>query len=343
MLGTPGAERWLGLRDEGGRANAAGPRSDSRTKVNVCSQPRSRPLLLLAALGCLLSCLLGARPARAQPYASFQRAQEAWARGEYEEVVRLLEPLVGGEIPSRVIRGDRVLVRESRKYLGAAYVLTGEEAHGREQFEALLRAEGDELAEYDLESAIFPSEVHEVFDAVRERLLREREARREAREARERAAETRRRAALLDLVALAQTDEVEVEHDPLLAWVPFGAGQFQNGNEGLGWFFAVGQATALALSFASLAAWLPLEEQYACARGFECAPPDTGLLRTFHVSTFVFGGAFVALAVAGIVEAHLSFVPSHTVRRERPVPESILEDLELAVSPTGVSLRLTFW
>ena len=290
----------------------------------------------------VVGSLLAPRSVRAQPYASFQRAQDAWSRGEYAEVVRLLEPLVGGTIPSRAIRGDRVLVREARKYLGAAYVLTGERSRGAAQFEALLRAEGDELEDYDLEAAIFPSEVLALFGAVRRRLLRERRAELEAQRARQEAAEARRRAALLDLVALAERDEVEIAHDPALAWLPFGVGQFQNGNEGLGWFMAVGQGAALGLSALSLAIWLPLEEQYACARGFECPPPDPALLRTFQVSTLAFGAAFVGLAIAGIVEALIGYVPSHTVRRERTVPDSLLEDLELAVSPGGVALRLTF-
>ncbi|HJL20531.1 MAG TPA: hypothetical protein RMH99_33045 [Sandaracinaceae bacterium LLY-WYZ-13_1] len=330
--------------EEGLRANAGSPRSDSRTKVNATAAP-SRSLLLAAAVGVSLGSAFAPSTAEAQPYVDFQQAQDAWARGEYDAVVRLLEPLVGGEIPSRVIRGDRVLVRESRKYLGAAYVLTGEDEHGAEQFEALLRAEGDEMDDYRLEAAVFPSEVHSVFDEVRTRLVRERHERRDELERRREQEEERRRAALLELVDLAQYDEVTLEHDPLLAWVPFGAGQFQNGNEGLGWFFGVAEAATLTLSAASLSTYAALQDLRYCPLGTTCGAgrPSNGLVSAFAGLTWGLGGAFVALAVVGIVEAHLSFVPSHTERREREVPDSILQDLELAAGPGGLTATLTFW
>lgn len=307
--------------------------------MNVGPQPRSRSIVLLALLGGLLSCLLAPVRAHAQPYASFQRAQDAWARGEYDRVIRLLEPLVGGEIPSRVIRGDTVLVRESRKYLGAAYVLSGEEGNGAEQFEALLRAEGDQLEEYELEAAVFPSEVHAVFDRIRDRLMQERQRWIDRQQEREQQQTARRRAALLDLVTLAEQVEVEVEHDPLLAWVPFGAGQFQNGNEGLGWFFAVTEVASLGLSALSFSLFSGL------AVLSERGDPNVSvgivdaMLGTYIGST----AAFVTLAIAGIIEAHVNFVPSHTVRQERPLPGSVLRDLDLAVGPGSASLRLTFW
>src|SRR5690606_10784316 len=126
----------------------------------------------------------------AQPAAhAFEQAREAYGRGEYATVVDLLEPMVGGPLPAIQ---DRVLVRESRRYLGAAYVLTGRNPRANEQFEALLRSLGDDMEQYQLDAADFPSEVHAVFRTVRDRLLDERRDR-ETAEAQEDAARARAR------------------------------------------------------------------------------------------------------------------------------------------------------
>lgn len=282
-----------------------------------------------------LACSLVAASASAQtPVESFEQARQAYLRGEFEEVVRRLDPLVGGPMP--MIR-DRVLIRESRKYLGAAYVLTGREALAEEQFRELLSALGDGFATYELEpAASFPQVVQTVFHRVRAQLVRAREdaEARRAREAAER--EAQRREALLTLLALAQVHEVEVPHDPALAWIPFGVGQFQNGNEALGAFFLVAEAVTFA-GAAVLAAWTIAYEDSRPR-----AVIDPGIASGLQIANWVSLGAFGALALAGIVEAHVSFVPSHTVRREREVPADVLERLELTLGPGTIGLRGTF-
>lgn len=289
-------------------------------------------LVAAAALAC---SLVAALPASAQtPVESFEQARQAYLRGEFDEVVRRLDPLVGGPMP--MIR-DRVLVRESRKYLGAAYVLTGREPLAEDQFRELLVALGDGLATYELEpAALFPQVVQTVFRRVRGRLVQEREdaESRRAAEAAEREAE--RREALLTLLALAQVHEVEVPHDAALAWIPFGVGQFQNGNPTLGAFFLVSEAVTLT-GAAVLAAWTIA---YEASR--PTAVIDRGIQRGLHVANWVSLGAFGVLAIAGVAEAHINFVPSRTVRREREVPPDVLESLELTLGPGTIGLRGTF-
>ena len=283
-----------------------------------------------------VAVLCAAAPVRAQHYARFQEAREAYLRGEYAHVVDVLEPLIGGEVPE--IRDD-VLLRESRKYLGAAYVLTGQRELGGQQFEALLRAEGDAFDQYQLDAAAFPSQVHTAFDEVRERLLRQRREDEADLQRRREADEAQRHAALLELVELAQEDEVVIEHDPLLAWVPFGAGQFQNGDADLGWFFAITEGIALALSGAGFSTFMGMED-IRSERGL--LPAELTLRSAGLVGYFAGGGAFIVLAIAGIIEAHANYVPSHTVRRRRQVPGRLLQDLDLAVGPGSLTLRVRF-
>ncbi len=275
---------------------------------------------------------LAPSPVSAQPAAhAFEQAREAYGRGEYATVVDLLEPMVGGPLPAI---SDRVLVRESRRYLGAAYVLTGRNPRANEQFEALLRSLGDDMDQYQLDAADFPSEVHAVFRMVRERLLEEQRDRAttEAREDAER--DRARREALVELLSLAEETELEIAHDPAIAWLPFGAGQFQNGNADLGAFFLATEAITLLGSVVTFATWVPLADPDLRV--------DLGVLRALQVANWVSVGALGVLMLAGVLEAHINFVPSHRARRQREVPADILEHLDLSVGPGTLGLRLRF-
>lgn len=301
------------------------------------ARSRARPARLVAWL-LAGACLLAPLRAFATEGEDFQVAREAYTRGEYERAVQLFEPMVGGEAPA--IRDD-VLIRESRKYLAAAYVLTGQRDLGARQFEFLLRGEGDRLDGYRLDRAAFPHEVLEVFDFVRRELLRQRESQLTAEQRREEEEARRRREAMLRLVDLAQHDEIVVQHDPLIAWIPFGAGQFQNGSTDLGAFFLATESITLLGAVATLSTWLPLNairEQY----GPELSPVDASTLRGLQIGNWVSAGAFAALAVVGILEAHINFVPSHTVRRDREVPADALEGLDISVGPASIGLRFRF-
>jgi len=296
---------------------------------------RARPTLLT---GLVLMCgALAPSLACAQPAAhAFEQAREAYGRGEYATVVDLLEPMVGGPLPAIQ---DRVLVRESRRYLGAAYVLTGRNPRANEQFEALLRSLGEDIEQYQLDAADFPSEVHAVFRSVRERLIDERRNR-ETTEAREEAERDRaRREALVELLSLAGEDEVEIRHDPAIAWLPFGAGQFQNGNAELGAFFLATEGITLLAAAVTFGTWFPIDSLR------HQNPPvavDLGVLRGLQVANWVSVGALGVLMLAGVLEAHINFVPSHRERRRREVPEHILEHLDLSVGPGTIGLRVRF-
>ncbi len=298
------------------------------------ARARARPGWVVILAG---ACVLVPVRALATEGQDFEAARDAYVRQEYERAVQLFESMVGGETPAI---HDDVLIRESRKYLAAAYVLTGQSDLGARQFEFLLRSEGDRIDGYRLDRAAFPREVLEVFDGVRRDLLRQRDEQRSARERVESEREEQRRQATLRMLDLAVREEVEVPHDPLLAWMPFGIGQFQNGDAGLGAFFVATESVALgaALSFTGAWVWLDAQRQ----RMGPTSTIDTGLLRGLQIADWVAVGVFGALAVAGVIEAHINFVPSHRVRREREIPPDILEGLDLSLGPTGASLRLRF-
>lgn len=301
--------------------------------------PVSRIHVWTPAFAAGLVVVLWAVPAQATEMDDFQRAQTAYQSHEYEQAVRLFEEMI---VPVPAIQ-DRLLIQESRKYLGAAYLFVGRRPEAERQFEAFLRDE-DDFESYQLDPALFPSDVISVFRTVRERLVEELadQADRDRERAEQR--EERRRQALLSLVSLAQESEVELENDLRLAWVPFGAGQFQNGNEDLGWFFAIAEGLTLVASAVSLSTFLYLETEHLAAirdpMEGRATPPETR--QTLFGASIASSALFVGLAVAGILEAHIEFRPRRTVRQPREIPPEVLQELDLAVGPGSVSLRLRF-
>ena len=287
-------------------------------------------------LVCLALCVFSSQ-ARAQRR-ELQEAREAYAAAEYEQVRTLLYPMVGGLVPAI---DDPFLVRDARRYLGAAYVLLGRVEDAENQFGWFLR--GQELADLrraQLEPTIFLARVREVFDRLRDARIAELEHEVSEREQQATEREARRHDALLQLMELAQSVEGDVEVDPLPSYVPFGVGQFTNGNEGLGWFFAVSQGLTLLAASVSVAVFIPLDDQ---ARANRPGAVDSYVLESLAGLGWAAAGAFTVLAIAGIIEARLSFVPTRrrTIRQE--IPREVLERLELTAGPGGITLRGRFW
>ncbi|MBX3270825.1 MAG: hypothetical protein KF729_11220 [Sandaracinaceae bacterium] len=280
-----------------------------------------RPLLL-AALGAALSwpALAGA-----QVDEDFRQAREAYANGELARVVRLLEPLVGQELATI---GDRVMAREARKYLGAAYALTGAPERARDQFRWLLEDNRDQLRTLTLDRRVFIQEVRELFEAVQAELIAADErSQRDEQSRRDRQREERREA-LITLLHQAQEQTVEVPNDELPAFIPFGVGQFLNGDAELGWFFAVGEGVLALGAFSLLSSALLVDSELRQVGGRIVAGYDA-LLEGLTIANLVTAAVFVVLAVAGVVEARSSWRPTRTVRQRRDVDPQILERLDL--------------
>jgi hypothetical protein len=121
--------------------------------------------------------------------------------------------------------------------------------------------------------------------------------------------------------------EVIIEkHSRLVAALPFGAGQFQNGEIGLGVFFASSEALAAAASLASAIAVHRLEAVDVTMRtrqGFvDVAELNRQILKAAWVNRISFG-TWAALAVIGVIEAQVTFVPERLTVRKRQLTGSM--------------------
>lgn len=262
----------------------------------------------------------------------FNAARSAFDAQRYDEAARRLEAMVGDAIPR--IR-DPLVIPEARKYLAATYLYLRRRRDAEFQFEQLLRDHPDSR----LDPVTFSSEVIQVFDGVRERLQQDRaqadaaRARAEAaRQAALDAARARRQQLLLQLIALAQ-EEVVVRHELALALLPYGAGQFQNGNQGLGLFFL---ATELGLTGlvagTAVGAYLPPLPPRGTV--WDRTPVDV-----LMAINWIASGTLLVMAAVGIVEALISFRPEQRTRRDLP---NELLDPELLLGAGSVGLEWRF-
>jgi hypothetical protein len=287
-----------------------------------------------------------ARQARSVPAEELQRGKNAFDRGEYKRAIEILSPLL---YPDIRLESDGQIV-QAHRMLGVAQLFEGAEANAAQEFRKLLQLRPD----YRFDPLLDPPQVVDVFNSV----LREQEAEVARLEAKRRDAEQAR-----------ERDRVECEkvrggpavierkvgrNSFAVNFIPFGAGQFQNGHRRKGWAFLIGESALAAVSvgaFATNLALYGLRPKLGCkydTGGLPCPRDDWDhtdedrsrlLLRTQVVS----GALFFATAAWGILDAIYFYKPeSHLGDTPVPQPSHALR-LTPIVLPhtlgTGLSFR----
>jgi tetratricopeptide (TPR) repeat protein len=271
--------------------------------------------------------------ARANDFDQFQNARVAYESLNYALAADLFQGLLATAAPA----DRRPVVIESRKYLAAAYLFLGRKPEAEAQLEQLLRAAPD----YVLDPLAFPDEVARTFATVKKRLERQQMQDQQAR-AREDAtkrgqqelAVRQQRDRLQRLIELASTQRVEEVRSRWIAMVPFGVGQFQNDHNGLGLVLAVSEGALLAISVTSFFLHESLRGQVPTADMRDNARLAEA---TFRYTNQLSAGLFAVLAVTGVIDAQVRFVPSRSYDERRPLPPDLLK-LQVSAGPTGLGL-----
>ena len=278
--------------------------------------PRFLRVLLVTA-----TIWLWAPHGRADDLTEFEAARARYERHDYARAVDAFRTLVGTD-PPRI--ANALLVLESRKYYAASLLFIGGEAEARVQFGLLLQQEPD----YALDPLAFPTEVVDLFEQVKEQVRRELDRAREAERTKQREAERealaeeqRQRENLERLRALAEQQQVRTENSRWIATVPFGVGQFQNGHRGLGVALAMAEGLAAATSVVTFVGHQRVANDRPSSAELASTRQAERQWRTANLVSFV---AFAGLALAGIVDAHVRFVPE----RVKPVPRPLPPDLD---------------
>ncbi len=237
---------------------------------------------------------------------------------------------------------------------------------GRVHYAACLFALGDKSgADTQLRSAIednplmgapdqvvFPQPFRDLFfkakadfqDEAERELKAQLQAAKEEQQRRERQAlEERRRVRRLE--RLAATETLVHQNRRWVAALPFGAGQFQNGDETLGAVFLTTELALLTASIVSVSRQLSIHSQADGGANVRDPDPFNNQIRTAHAVEIWAGVGFLALSAIGIIEAQLSFVEEVGIgsrRRAQPPSQRVRERASIRPTvgglPGGASL-----
>jgi TolA-binding protein len=282
-----------------------------------------RALRHLLATSVLAVLLVGGRAAHAQGRVDVEKARAAYLARNYAEAEERLRTLVDPKTGLKELG----LLSQARMYLGAVLIAQAKREAAVEVFEKMIL----EDPAFEPDPLSFPGDVINTFFDVRGQLQEkirqaaQNAARLEA-ERRAQAEDERRRqeAWLAQVKQMAQEEKITVRHHRLVAFLPFGAGQLQNGDAVLGWTFLVSEAALVV----GTGITLPL---YAYARNRADEESASGDLdrkatvyktRADNIQTvnLSLAGAFAAIAITGIVQANLAYVPETVETRKRDLP-----------------------
>jgi hypothetical protein len=287
------------------------------------------------------------KPARMSDEAELAQAVGLFEAGKYaqcaDELALLLDP------KSREPLRDPEVIATARIYHASCLIGGGRTAEADQPLRDAILTDPQMKPPDPL---VFPGPVVERFLRVRDTLheeIRKAEqtkvdrARREAEQRARKAREQDERVRALE--EMASREVVIVRNRRWLALIPFGVGQFQNGNPELGWVFLTSE---IALGATALTA-LAMQTHFTLEAHEVQNPDNNAVLKTWNTLLDVSAWAFVGVAALGITEAQLSFVPERREERKRPIPPSLrrketstLRVLpNLRADPHGFSLGLS--
>jgi hypothetical protein len=284
------------------------------------------PSVLFAAL------LFQAAPA--VPNENLQRGKNAYDRGEFARAVEIVRPLL---YPEMHLQTEGQIV-QAHRILGVAYLFETKQAEATEEFRRLLQL----MPDYRFDPLLDPPEVVDFFNNVRkgyEAELGDLEARRKAMEqARQRDKEECEKVR----AGPAFIERRVGRNSFAINFIPFGAGQFQNGHRKKGWAFLISESVLGAVSIGALATNLAvygLRSQRSCrvdASSTACPADaidhtDENRSRRLTQVQVASGAMFFAAVAWGVIDAIYFFKPETQLSlAQAPSPPTIAGTLRLS-------------
>lgn len=240
------------------------------------------------------------------------QGRKLYESGKYKETVEWFAQAIDGSPPTLK---EPALVAKGRMYSGAAYMAIQDYGKADQQFDRLLRAD----MKFQPDALAFPPGVIDELNRVRKKIEKE-DADKAAADAKKKeidALKLKVEAAqkqIADLKLYASTERVVTRNSRVLASLPFGVGQFQNGDPSLGLMFAGVEGVSLITATVSFF--------------YHRSNPNPGeevrtLVTSARIVNWISVGTLAAFAIGGIVQANVSFVPERWETRKRPLPPSL--------------------
>ena len=218
--------------------------------------------------------------------------------------------------------------------------------------DVLIRAILRRSPSYVPSPAMFPQEVIDRFTTVRlsmaaelRTILQQREIDEERKKDAARKAHDAEEKWIAEIARLAARERWVESNSRWLALVPFGVGQFQNGDVRLGVLFASGEAVLGGASLVTVAIVNSLASINVNQRTPQNQPVDIPALNsridTLTAVNRVTFAAWGALTLAGIVQAEVAFVPEKVTYHDRVIPPRPRVLPVVAPQPGGAVIGLS--
>jgi hypothetical protein len=276
--------------------------------------------------------------ARADPLSDLEKAHNAYVAHRYDDAANRLRALLD---PRTGTLREADNVADARMYLGAALLALGKKTDAEAVFEQLLRDKPDYQPDPLRVSLQATDALVDVRSHMREELAASlAEKVRQAQEEKAKADLERQSAALrLAMIEqLAREETIVYTNSRWIGALPFGVGQFQNGQTALGWVFL--STESLLLAGGGIGQLVTLYNENQANQALAQNAGTQYEYRSRAEDAFIVGNLFTAgfalVAIAGIVHAQLTFVPARIEVRTRdlpPMPHSgFLEPLVLPLA-----------
>lgn len=228
----------------------------------------------------------------------FREAENTFRFQDYEKAEKLLYNLLHPE----VLLTDPDQIIKAREYLGACYYWLGDEKRMEEEFTALLILS----PRHTLDPFYYPADLIERLENLRSRLAELRVISLEEPKPTEEKKKDECR----------MEKETVVRKSRVAAFIPFGVGQFYNGDKVKGALILSGEVLALGTN---VGAFIAIER----LRGADglYSKEDARQARRLRIVQYASLGAFLGLVVLGIVDGALNFVGEERSVEVVPCPE----------------------
>jgi hypothetical protein len=324
-------------------------------------RPRLGSSRWLAAVGLFASLLARPAVAHASDEDEYEMARGLVDAAQYAEAAarfgKMLDPAAApcSKAPGPSAEGCRVsdaaVIQRARGLFAVALHALNKPNAAKDQFKQLLR----QTPTFSPSPALYPPKVIVLFTEAKQEIEAELTAATIAAQKKKAAEEEARRkyeAWQESVEKLAATETVVSLRSRWIAAIPFGVGQFQNDDIGLGIFFmslegaaATGAivTSAMHANFAAcpmppetgVCGWTPDATTSDDAKA-EYATQLEGKLTNLKIANIVSFSVLAAAMIAGVIEAQASFEPAVTSVRPRKLPPKPPKPPPAMVSITGV-------
>ncbi len=256
----------------------------------------------------------------AQIHPKLEEARGEFLNQNHEKVIKLVRPLVE---PRSILSSEKEEA-EAYKMLGISYWWLKKPKASEASFLVLLGMKPNA----ELNAAVHPAGVIEFFQSIKDKLkskpqeIRIRQTR-ELEICRKKLSSAKTRIRKLKDSAVVTTI---IERPLWLSFIPFGVGQFNNGDKTKGWIFF---SLETALVLANLTSYILAETPWVRNGPGSTVRDDEKSIRrarNIQISQITTGSLFIGVAAAGIIEALISYksrtVKTKPVNIEEPETES---------------------